>query len=111
MDLPEFLLAIADQRAAKAPHIHEAGCSSSYRWYDGLGYRSSECNCGEPQRVLAWCAAVRAVVAWAVANPLSCGHFHPSADIYHFDGHDHPVLLALAQQFADRPGFRPEWGA
>jgi hypothetical protein len=62
-----------------------------------------------PARVLVDCAAKHAIVKWATANPLLCGDIHPGADIYHFDGHDHPVLLALAQPWADHPDYHPDW--
>lgn len=104
MDLPEFLLARMGEREAQGPYIHQNKCGVNYEL---------PCDCGEPARVLAWCAALRAVVA----------QYQRAVDA---DDDDvdmetkwitsgvrealERVLLALAQPFAEHRDYRPEWG-
>jgi hypothetical protein len=58
----------------------------------------------DPSRVLAEVAAKRAVLARIAVIQAACGwEFTDAPDLA--DG----VLYDLAQPYADRPGFRPEW--
>lgn len=116
MDLPEFLLARYSEREATLRTLLESKMADELPELargpaffidahdDGL--------LGQPsavQEMFADLAAKRAIVQWAVVNPLSCVDVHPGHDIYHFASHDHPVLELLAQPFAAHPDFDPAW--
>jgi hypothetical protein len=62
----------------------------------------------DPQRVLAWCAAVRKI-AEAHAVDVSSARRHEG--VCERDLEDMPcsTMLALLQPYADRPGFDPRW--
>jgi hypothetical protein len=77
-----------------------------------------------PARVLAWCAALRAIVElhagvhecvawrWQDAEEIAEGEPPRTRTVYVREGFEHaddPTLLLWAQVFADHPGFRPEW--
>jgi len=60
-----------------------------------------------PYRVLAECAAKRAVIS--NVGPYSCSQAHPQFDVYHPDGHLSPVIRAIAAVYASHPDYREEW--
>jgi hypothetical protein len=61
----------------------------------------------DPARVLAECAAKRAVIS--NVGPYSCDQAHPQFDVYHPDGHLSPVLRALAAVYSDHPDYDKDW--
>lgn len=78
----------------------------------------------DPAHVLAWCAALRAVVElhagvhecvawrWQDAEEIAEGEPRRTRTVYVREGFEHsddPTLLALAQLFAGHPDFDPSW--
>jgi len=61
----------------------------------------------DPSRVLAECAAKRAVIS--NVGPYSCSQAHPQFDVYHPDGHLSPVIRALASVYKDHADYQEEW--
>lgn len=113
-DLPGFLLARAADLEAKAPDIHEAGCFSSWWEHDRTGYGAAECNCGIPARVLADCAAQRAIVelyvelhAEAVAKAETDFSPYRAGQVVAL----RKALQRLATVDAAHPDFDPAWRA
>lgn len=105
-DLPAFLLARADDRERQAPDVHEAYCSavSQVDWGCRV-YDASDCDCGEPARVLADCAAKREIVE-RLQSVLAAPYNY---DLMAAQNLAEDLLLALAQPFVDHPGFDDSW--
>jgi hypothetical protein len=117
-DLAEFLLQrIAEDEgwAREALDLSDFGETREWRWVRIYGRGSSSFyeGCPDPARVLADCAAKRAIVE---LHPLyRCTHARCGGDGSHCRtcGADVPApcptLLALAQPYADHPDYRNEW--
>lgn len=130
MDLATFLIARLDdldplrgQLSDDLPHHpYCAGMTADDDWQ--YVFRPDLCDCGWPQRVLAWCAAMRAIVelhepidgnVTAEGDPISacniCVNHGWLVGFGDFTPYPCPTLLALAQLFVDHPGFDPSWRA
>lgn len=112
-DLPAFLLARAADRERQAPDIHEATCAAvAYTEWGGEGYFADSCDCGEPARVLAECAAKRAIVErfkFVDSHGPAVDHVRALDMTTGAQAALLDVLRLLAQAFADHPAFDESW--
>lgn len=95
-DLATWLLACIAEDEAEADDLHDRKVCDQY------SYDPRCCDCGMPTRVLAECAAKRAIVEWAQAFEMTIfggATWNPNET----------VLCLLALPYADRPGYRQEW--
>jgi len=76
------------------------------KWVEAEGDNGSS-PVQHPSRVLAECAAKRAVIS--NVGPYSCSQAHSQFDVYHPDGHLSPVIRALAAVYKDHADYREEW--
>ncbi|MEU0467265.1 DUF6221 family protein [Amycolatopsis sp. NPDC006131] len=99
--LVAFLRARLDERSdPEAPEPHLSTCAA-VRW----GFAERDCDCGEPDRVLAEVDAKRRIIdhiedQWDAAYGEP-GRFLPPEWV--------AVLQLLALPYADHPEFRQEW--
>jgi hypothetical protein len=112
MRLDEFLLARIAEQEQRAPEIHHYDCESVQYAYDGIAM--GPCDCGEPEHVLAECAAKRAIVKLH-AHVEGCGCLHNDQGLrfgccichedqgYILSAGWCDTLLALARVYADHP--------
>lgn len=107
-DLAGFLLArIAEEEQNAQPPAkglnpdawHSLGCA-----YDMVEY-ADPCRCPVPARVLAECAARRAVVLQCSAPDIGDGCTECNMTVYLADD----VLRALAQPYSGHPSFDASW--
>jgi len=117
-DLAAWLLAQVDtdervQTAGWVDHVngewHRADCETNSAVYGAMS-----CDCGVPARVLAECAAKRAIIELAEWASADCdqirGEWGVSSDPDYNDPDTGDLLLrALAAPYRDRPGWRDEW--
>jgi hypothetical protein len=105
-DLPGFLLARASERADRAPDVHGSDCNAFDVAVRGGGYLRSDCDCGEPARVLADSAFKRALVRRFVETAPAY------ADARQQEIHEtlrDEVIDPMAQLWSDHPAFDPSW--
>lgn len=120
MDLKTFLLAriAEDEKLAEAAVISRYGERHKERW-DYTSYvmsmdRDSTAAQDEfitefwPPRVLAECAAKRAIVERWEDWPADAGWRGDAADAGHLQAVDH-AARAIAAVYADHPDYQPEW--
>ena len=109
MDLAEFLLARIDEDEATADGLHDRGRLDVREGCDQYSYDPRCCDCGVPARVLAECAAKRAIVEEYRA---SAGPSYEDADVDYDAGRESGLEAAvrlLASPYAAHPDYRPEW--
>lgn len=102
--ITSFLLARLEEDEAAA-RSDFAAYSMHWPWCDFPGDMPGTCTCNLRARVLAECAAKRAIVELCGVDG---GVFDDDApDGIRYDGH--PVTRALAAVYADHEQYRPEW--
>jgi hypothetical protein len=125
-DLIAFLRARLDETAERAPRTHLSECATTADWYYG---GTSDCDCGEPARVLADVDAKRRIIdehaivhrniGWLADGDEEygeipvCGRCVPKHSHYSRRA-DVPegwcrTLRLLALPYADHPDYRAEW--
>jgi hypothetical protein len=120
--ITEFLLARVAEREQDAASIHCDDCPAMD--YDYGGMPKGPCDCGEPERVAAWCAAIRAIVelheqvpgeykfrgrpALNPVDPRGCIVCHEFDGIIIGAGPCETVCL-LARVDTDHPDFDQAW--
>lgn len=116
-DLAAWLLAddgpiAEDERVAHDPGWPRTWAAIEDQWHTAncaadMAAEGTRCTCGVPARVLAECAAKRAVIeAWFEAADARL----PEHDS-HYAGGLTRALVLLAQPYAGREGWREEWRA
>lgn len=111
MDLAEWLLEQIAEDETGADEVHLAGCAAFFDEAMG-GLQRDDCDCGRPARVLAECAAKRAIVeevaSWTHEDLCcrDCGESCQRCDCG-LDGRRQRVLAAFALPYADRAGWAP----
>jgi len=118
MTLTEFLLARISEDEARAHYALSRGDGGALeyggQWYGAIQHAKR----WEPARVLAECAAKRAIVAehqpysdgyWRTEGTcVCCVDFHADMDCENKPW-PCPTLRALAAVYAERDGFQEEW--
>lgn len=84
----------------EAPHLLACGLNS---------YNTDTCDCGYPARVLAECAAKRAIVEVHHEYLAVCSHCVELGGAYDREAWPCSTLRALASVHADHPDFDPSW--
>lgn len=104
MTITEFLEAriAEDEISATMRECHRGGCDSTP---NEAGY-SYPCGCGLPERMMAECAAKRAILAECrpgTLDDLDSGEDDQPAPMW--------VARALASVYKDHPDYQQEWAA
>jgi hypothetical protein len=100
-EVAEFLRTRYEEAREKAKFIHEVGCDEVR--HQGL----SDCDCGQPQAILADCDAKLALVDLADETPR-CAEGDSEVDHYGALDLADRTLYLLAQQFAGHPDHKGE---
>lgn len=112
MTLTEFLLQRIAEDEARATRHHTLLCArTDLTWENdehGTQTEPYPCNCGYPERVLAECAAKRAIVERYEHAGASMAQY-PNAGNGMALGALTDVLRHLAAVHADNPYYRDEW--
>ncbi|WP_051362653.1 DUF6221 family protein [Amycolatopsis thermoflava] len=109
-DLIAFLRARLAALEARAEHLHEGqGCSAHSEFSWGYEYNAQDCDCGEPQRVLAEVDAKRQIVERCIGVIAEQNNHLIGLDEVGGIPLAEDTLKLLALPYAEHPDYREEW--